>query len=122
MTITFIDIVIIFCWALLFNILIGIIRYSLESKLFRKKDNSPVISVTPEEKESDMSLIYEALDIFILKELHNFSTKDFVFSNNSSIKELYKNNYRSLINCLLSPNQFIEIELTTGNIYESANL
>ena len=119
MTITFIDIVIIFCWALLFNILIGIIRYSLESKLFRKKDNSPVISVTPEEKESDMSLIYEALDIFILKELHNFSTKDFVFSNDSSIKELYKNNYRSLINCLLSPNQFIEIELTTGKEYRS---
>ena len=45
--------------------------------------------------------------------------KDFVFSNDSSIKELYKNNYRSLINCLLSPNQFIEIELTTGKEYRS---
>ena len=119
MTLTFINIILIICGALLFNILFEITRYMLKSKLFYKTDNSPIISVTPEEKESDMSLIYEALDIFILKELHNFSTKDFVFSNNSSIKELYKNNYRSLINCLLSPNQFIEIELTTGKEYRS---
>ena len=119
MTITFIDIILIFCGALLFNILFEITRYMLKSKLFYKTDNSPVISITPEEKESDMSLIYEALDIFILKELHNFSTKDFTFSDDSSIKELYKNNYRSLINCLLSPNQFIEIELTTGKEYKT---
>ena len=119
MTITFIDIILIFCGALLFNILFEITRYVLKSKLFYKTDNSPIISVTPEEKESDMSLIYEALDIFILKELHNFSTKDFTFSDDSSIKELYKNNYRSLINCLLSPNQFIEIELTTGKEYKT---
>ena len=119
MTITFIDIILIFCGALLFNILFEITRYMLKSKLFYKTDNSPIISVTPEEKESDMSLIYEALDIFILKELHNFSTKDFTFSDDSSIKELYKNNYRSLINCLLSPNQFIEIELTTGKEYKT---
>ena len=119
MTITFIDIILIFCGALLFNILFEITRYMLKSKLFYKTDNSPVISITPEEKESDMSLIYEALVIFILKELHNFSTKDFTFSDDSSIKELYKNNYRSLINCLLSPNQFIEIELTTGKEYKT---
>ena len=109
MTITFINIILIFCGALLFNILFEITRYMLKSKLFYKTDNSPIISVTPEEKESDMSLIYEALDIFILKELHNFSTKDFTYSDDSSIKELYKNNYRSLNNILLSPNQFIEI-------------
>ena len=119
MTITFIDIILIFCGALLFNILFEITRYMLKSKLFYKTDNSPIISVTPEEKESDMSLIYEALDIFILKELHNFSTKDFTFSDDSTIKELFKNNYRMLINCLLSPNQFIENELTTGKEYRS---
>ena len=119
MTITFIDIILIFCGALLFNILFEITRYMLKSKLFYKTDNSPIISVTPEEKESDMSLIYEALDIFILKELHNFSTKDFTFSDDSTIKELFKNNYRMLINCLLSPNQFIENELTNGKEYRS---
>ena len=80
MTITLIDIMIIFIVTILFNFLFGNIIASLKSKLFHRKDNSPVIiNVTPEEKESDMSLIYETLDIFILKELHNFSTKDFTF-------------------------------------------
>ena len=67
MTITLIDIIIIFSVTILFNLLFGIIIDSIKSKLFYKKDSSPNISVTPEEKESDMSLIYEALDIFILK-------------------------------------------------------
>ena len=121
MTITFIDIVIIFCIIILFDFFFRNIIDLLKSKLFHKKDNynSSVINVTPEEKESDMSLIYEALDIFILKELHNFSTKDFTFSDDSTIKELFKNNYRMLINCLLSPNQFIENELTNGKEYRS---
>ena len=121
MTITLIDIVIIFCIIILFDFFFRNITDLLKSKLFHKKDNSnsSVINVTPEEKESDMSLIYEALDIFILKELHNFSTKDFTFSDDSTIKELFKNNYRMLINCLLSPNQFIENELTNGKEYRS---
>ena len=80
MTITLIDIIIIFCIIILFDFFFRNIMDLLKSKLFHKKDNSnsSVINITPEEKESDMSLIYEALDIFILKELHNFSTKDFV--------------------------------------------
>lgn len=108
MNISDIFLMVIIC--LIIIILTNIFKDLFLNKIFNNKnDNEKVIKVTPEEKDSDMSLIYEALDLYILKELHNFSTKDFKFTDKSDVKELYSGNYRMLIRCLLSPNQIINL-------------
>lgn len=92
-----------------------IISFVLKRILTSKNNNqSTTINVTPEEKESDMALIYEALDYYILKELHNFSTKDFNFTIDSDVASVYSGNYRSLIRCLLNPKQFINLNEGIG--------
>lgn len=102
------NILLIIVICLVITILINIFK-DLFNRFFNKNDNEKTIKVTPEEKDSDMSLIYEALDLYILKELHNFSTKDFTFTDKSDVKGLYSGNYRMLIRCLLSPNQIINL-------------
>ena len=99
-------------------ILVLIIKTLIKS-FFKKESNSVhIISVNPEEKKSDMHMIYEALDYFILKELHNFTLKDFSFTSDSTKDYVYKNHYRDLIKALLSPNQYVKFNFSDENIPE----
>ncbi len=84
------------------------------SILSKSSKTSTNIKVTPEEKESDLSLVYESLDNYIMTELHKFTTKDFKFDDNCDIKLLSMNSYRTLIRCLLHPGQIMTIELLDG--------
>ena len=104
---------------ILFFILVATPFYIKElfGKYFKKADNKPsLVPINPEEKDSDMSMIYEALDFYILRNLHAYTTKDIVFSENSTIDIVPKNHYRDLINALINPKQFIEIEIMDEKI------
>ena len=92
-------------------VLISILIINLIISSFSKKTSKKEIhfeKVTPEDKQIYMSMIYEALDYYILKELHNFTLKDFTFTDNTILP---KNHYRDLIKDLLSPSKFIKSEL-----------
>lgn len=100
--------------AIVFYLIVVLLIMSITLNIFNKfKKNKPsniIIPINPEEKKSDMKLICETLDTYILKELHYFTTKDFVFDPSSDVKKLFMNNYRLLIKCLLSPKQIISSE------------
>ena len=72
-----------------------------------KKDELPMIPITPETKQSDMQLVYESMDKAIIKSLYFFVMKDFKFSDKCSVKQYNSEKYRDLINYLIRPDIFI---------------
>jgi len=83
---------------------------------FTNKKQTQTTNITPEEKENDLSLIYESLDNCIMTELHKLTIKDFKFDDKCDIKLLTMNSYRNLIRCLLHPQQYIDAELMDGTV------
>lgn len=71
--------------------------------LFGSNHNEMMIPLSPEQKKSDMSMVYEAIDEAINKSLSIYVSKDIQFSENSKVKMFVSGHYRDLISFLLRP-------------------
>lgn len=76
--------------------------------LFSPKPDEMMIPLSPEQKKSDMSMVYEAIDEAINKSLSIYVSKDIQFSENSKVKMFVSGHYRDLISYLLRPDVTFE--------------
>lgn len=89
---------------MIFMIIISFILLYIGLKpLFGPKPDEMMIPLSPEQKKSDMSMVYEAIDEAINKSLSIYVSKDIQFSENSKVKMFVSGHYRDLISYLLRP-------------------
>lgn len=89
---------------MIFMIIISFILLYIGLKpLFDPKPDEMMIPLSPEQKKSDMSMVYEAIDEAINKSLSIYVSKDIQFSENSKVKMFVSGHYRDLISYLLRP-------------------
>lgn len=89
---------------MIFMIIVSFILLYIGLKpLFGSNHNEMMIPLSPEQKKSDMSMVYEAIDEAINKSLAIYVSKDIQFSENSKVKMFVSGHYRDLISFLLRP-------------------
>ena len=86
--------------------IIGVVTEHIINKKKSQEDSIPQISITPQSKESDLKLVFDAMDRSITKALYHFAMKDFHFSDKCKVQLYSSKNYRDLIAYLIRDDIF----------------